>query len=293
MTEALLARWAGEDVSLSAVERSLADLRSAGSGNGEPFQRTSVLTHLAWVPPDWRQAAADALAGLGERHPSRALLLLPEPDASEDGIDADVSLRTFSLPGQARPVCSEVVELRLRGRRTLAPASVVAPLLVADLPVFLRWRGRPPFGDPALDQLVELADRLIVDSSEWPDVPAAYAELADLFERIAVSDIAWRRGFERRAALAALWPRIAEVRRVRVEGPFADAALLAGWLRARLDREVELEHEPAPALAGVAVDGRQVERPAGATADSSDLLSDELDQFSRDRIYESAVLLAR
>ena len=41
--------------------------------------------------------------------------------------------------------------------------------------------------------MIEIADRLIVDSAEWPDVPGAYAELEDVFEAAAVSDIAWRR----------------------------------------------------------------------------------------------------
>ena len=46
------------------------------------------------------------------------------------------------------------------------------PLLISGLPVFCRWRGRPPFGDRELAELAELADRLIVDSREWDD-PAA------------------------------------------------------------------------------------------------------------------------
>src|SRR5205823_68198 len=74
-----------------------------------------------------------------------------------------------------------------------APASIVQPLLVSDLPVFCRWRGEPAWGSPELDQLVALADRLVVDSGEWDDLPYAYTHLAGLFERTAVSDIAWGR----------------------------------------------------------------------------------------------------
>ena len=131
------------------IERELAELRSEAEHDGAPFLRTSVLTHLAWVPGEWEQAALDTLEGLAERHPSRVILLLPAPDA-EDGLDADVSLRCFPLPGgdrEAQHVCSEMMNLRLRGRRVCASASVVAPLVITDLPVFLRWRGRPPFGD--------------------------------------------------------------------------------------------------------------------------------------------------
>ena len=87
-----------------------------------------------------------------------------------------------------------MIELRLGGARARAPASIVQPLLISDLPTFCRWRGLPPWGTPELEQLVDVCDRLVVDSSEWRGLPKAYAELAKLFDRIAVSDIAWGRG---------------------------------------------------------------------------------------------------
>ena len=55
--------------------------------------------------------------------------------------------------------------------------------------------------------MIEIVDRLIVDSAEWPDVPGAYAELEDVFEAAAVSDIAWRRTLPWREALAAALAR--------------------------------------------------------------------------------------
>jgi glucose-6-phosphate dehydrogenase assembly protein OpcA len=48
--------------------------------------------------------------------------------------------------------------------------------------VFLRWRGEPDWDSGQLAQLLDVADRLIIDSTEWPDLPAAYARLAELFE---------------------------------------------------------------------------------------------------------------
>jgi glucose-6-phosphate dehydrogenase assembly protein OpcA len=251
-----------------------------------------VLTHLAWVPSEWEQAATDTLAGLAERHPSRAILLLPDGEAGEDAIDAQVSLRCFVHGGEQLPVCSEVLELRLRGSRAVAPASIVTPLLLADLPVFLRWRGRPDFGDPAFSGLVDLVDRLVVDTTEWPDVPAAYGELAGIFDRTAVSDIAWSRGNRWRVQLAGLWPEIAEARTLRVAGPWAVGVLLAAWLTSRLGHRVELEHEDAEPTQRVEVDGQPVDPPAGDRPSASDLLSEELEQFGRDRIYEAAAQAA-
>lgn len=283
--------WTGEDVSLREVERALCELRESSASETEgPDLRTSVMTHIAWVPADWQEAALGTLAGLAERHPSRSILLFPEPQAP-DGLDAKTVVLAFPLPGSQRHVAAEVIELRLRGKKAEVPGSLVAPLLVSDLPVFVRWRGRPPFGAPELEQLVELADRLVVDSVEWPDLPAAYRELVDLFDRVAASDIAWRRTLAWRRGLAGAWPRVGEIRELRVVGPAAEAFLLAGWLRSRLNRPVELTHDDAEQIELVAVDGEEVSARAEPQS-SSDLLSDDLDQLARDPVYEDAVRAA-
>jgi glucose-6-phosphate dehydrogenase assembly protein OpcA len=249
------------------------------------------MTHIAWAPPKWAAAARKTLAGLEERHPSRTILLFPEPRGKSD-VGVSVSMQCFTMHGVSREICSEVIELRLGGKRAKAPASIVQPLLIADLPTFCRWRGEPPWGEPELEQLVGVCDRLVIDSSEWTGIPGAYAHLAELFERIAVSDIAWGRGREWRGRLAALWPGIKKAETLTVPGQRADALLLAGWLRARLKRPIELEHRPGKVIRRVAVDGKRVDAPLGGPPSPSDLLSDELDQFGRDPIYEAAVKAA-
>ena len=276
---------------VAQVERQLAELRVQG-GDERGQQRTSVMTHVAWAPPRWADAARRTLAGLEELHPSRAILLLPDA-RKPDGIGVSVAVRCFALPGHSREVCSEVIELRLGGRRTKVPGSVVQPLLIADLPTFCRWRGLPPWGKPELEQLVDVCDRLVVDSSEWRGLPAAYQELERLFDRIAVSDIAWGRSLGWRGRLAARWPGIRSIETLSVTGPKADALLLAGWLRTRLRRQVKLVHRSAERLERVAVDGESLEPPTGGTPSGSDLLSAELDSFGRDPVYEAAVTAVR
>jgi glucose-6-phosphate dehydrogenase assembly protein OpcA len=204
-------------------------------------------------------------------------------------LEAEVEVDCFPVGAGDRSVCTDTIRIRLRGRRTEVPASIVQPLLIADLPVFLRWRGEPPFGAAYFEQLVDVVDRLIVDSTEWPDLPRSYAALAQVFDRVAVSDIAWARTSRWRPMLASLWPAIAEVERIKVTGTAAQAHLLAGWLRSRLDRAVELEHEPADKLVGVDIDGEPAPFPPGDPPIPADLLSDELDRLSRDPVYEAAV----
>jgi hypothetical protein len=290
---AMLEDWRGVDVALADVNSHLARLRAASTGEeGSPNLRTSVMTHIAWVPEQWLDTARETLAGMAERHPSRTILLVPQPDAGRDQIDAIVSLETYAIPGGSRNLCSEIVELRLLGKRAQAPASIVEPLLISDLPVFCRWRGEPNWGSPDLEQLVTIVDRLIVDSTEWADLPYPFKGLADLFDRTVVSDIAWARTSRWRALLASLWPGIADVNTMRVRGTPAQAYLLAGWLQSRLGHEITLEHVDAERLEGIDLDGEPTPFPPGDPPLPSDVLSDELDRFSRDPIYEAAAIAA-
>ena len=129
--------------SVRDIERELASLRVAPDSSA-PYQRTSVMTHIAWVPEQWVEAAEDVLAGLAERHPSRTIVLVPDPD--DDGLEASVEVQCFPV-GEGREICTETIRIRLGGTAATVPASVVQPLLIPDLPVFLRWRGLPPFGE--------------------------------------------------------------------------------------------------------------------------------------------------
>ena len=166
--------WSGEGVRLADVEAALAELRVEAAAQA-PSMRTSVMTHIAWVPHGWREQARAALEGMAERHPSRTILLFPEPNAGDSRIDARAAVERWEVPGTDRGIVTEVIELTLRGERAKAPASIVEELLISDLPVFLRWRGEPPWRAPELEQLVHVTDRLIVDSmiASWQrDRPA-------------------------------------------------------------------------------------------------------------------------
>jgi glucose-6-phosphate dehydrogenase assembly protein OpcA len=284
--------WFGEDVCLADVDTALARLRAQAASEAASM-RTSVMTHLAWVPPAWVEPARAALEGMAERHPSRTILLFPEPDAQDNRIDARAEVERWEVPDTDRGLVTEVVELTLRGSRAAAPASIVEPLLISDLPVFLRWRGEPSWGTSELEQLVDVTDRLIVDSTEWDDVPDSYPRLAELFSRCAVSDIAWARTSRWRQHLATMWPAIADVETLRVRGTAAQAWLICGWLRSRLGREeIALEHDEAEKLESVSLDGEAVSLPPGDPPAPSDVLSDELERFTPDPVYEAAVLAA-
>ena len=272
---------------VSDIERQLGRQRAREATDGMPELRTSTMTHIVWCPPEWLPKARATLAGLLERHPARTIFLIPCQGA-EAKIEARAELKDFALQGLSREILSEVIELRLRGSAARHPESILLPLLVSDLPVFCRWRGEPGWESTELAEVMAIADRLVVDSSEWRDLPGAYACLAGLFESVAVSDIAYSRTLPWRRRLAELWPGIRTIEKLRVEGPRSDAELMAGWLRSRLKRDVKLTRRNAATVRAVWVDGEPVRSP-GEPPNASELLSAELDQFGRDRIYEAAV----
>ena len=110
-----------ESITIRQIEEELGRLRHAAAAPGSaPNLRTSVMTHLAWVPERWVDAATDTLAGMGERHPSRTILLLPRPDDPRDALDGEVDLRCFVRAGEQGQVCSEVISLGLCGPRAKA-----------------------------------------------------------------------------------------------------------------------------------------------------------------------------
>ena len=88
----LLAPALIENATLRAIESELARLDAEGFEPGHYAQRTRVLTHVAWVPQEWEQAALAVLGGLGDRHPSRMIVLFPDPEAKRDALDAEVSV---------------------------------------------------------------------------------------------------------------------------------------------------------------------------------------------------------
>ena len=85
-------------------------------------------------------------------------------------IDARISTHCHDGADGGERVCYEEVVLTVRGEAAAHLAGIVAPLLIHDLPTHVWWPGDPPFHDPVFDQLVELGDRVLVDSADFSDL---------------------------------------------------------------------------------------------------------------------------
>jgi glucose-6-phosphate dehydrogenase assembly protein OpcA len=161
---------------------------------GAPSARTSVMNLIVTVPDE--QAGDRILAtllGLGPRHPSRAIVLRADPSATGDPIDARIGTRCRTSENGDGQVCFEQLALTVRGEAARHLDGIVAPLLIHDLPIDVWWPGDPPFDDPVFNQLVEVGDRLIVNASDFADLPGGLKRLAGIRRRSGVGDVTWER----------------------------------------------------------------------------------------------------
>src|SRR5882672_723498 len=228
--------WGARAASIDALERELARLRRAAVAHarerGQALARASVLNLVVYAEREIHaRRAARAVADLALRHPSRAIIVLG--DRRRDGVVASLQLHCHVPQSDgAQPVLYEQILARVRGDFDERVASIVIPLLVPDLPVFLWWTGTPPSDGRHVDDLVTLADRLIVDSADFARTDLNWARLTHWRELIAqFFDVpAWRPFLDGITGIRAGFAVDMDGRDIHP----SQALLLLGWMASRL-----------------------------------------------------------
>jgi glucose-6-phosphate dehydrogenase assembly protein OpcA len=197
--------WEERDTSVRAIAGHLASLWDSPhplddggqplvTEKGLPHARASVLNLIVTVVDG---EAADrvvrTLVDLGVRHPSRAIVLVPEPGPGTRPLDARISTHCNEMAGGGDRVCYEEVVLTVRGEAADHLSGLVAPLLIHDLPTHVWWPGDPPFNDPVFDQLVEMGDRVLCDSADFADLLHGLRRLGSLRRSSGIGDLCWER----------------------------------------------------------------------------------------------------
>jgi glucose-6-phosphate dehydrogenase assembly protein OpcA len=192
-------------------------------------------------------------------HPARVLLLVVDPGAGADDLEAAVRVRGHVVdPG--RWVVSEEITLHAMGHGVERLPSAVRSLLIGDLPTSLLWTvPRPPaLAGERLHDLLEHAEQIIYDSIGWPEPARGVVATAAWLPQIergpgqgrwrVASDINWRRlKYWRRLLTQALDPNTAPgaldgITEVVLEhGPHAviQAWELVSWLASKLKWSVQ------------------------------------------------------
>ena len=222
--------------------RSIRSLAVEGTGaTGAPvLNLVAVCTAV-----DDADLASQTVGVLSQTHPTRAIVIFADPD-SPAGIEADISLQRGN--GRDEDVTAEQVRLNVHGPAAYHLASVVLPLLVPDIPVYLWLAGSPPPQQAFGDDAVAISERIVIDTGAYHDAQNILSTLShELGEArtIGVTDIAWHRNRIWREMLAQAFdgpemrPFVQRITRaeVRCSGvrPSTQGWLFGGWLAERLN----------------------------------------------------------
>lgn len=201
MTEIDERVWGTRADGVSALERELARLRRAigahATEQGVAVARASVLNLVVFATREVHaRRAAATVDELATRHPSRAIVIVADRDRSAAAPALQMHCH-LPQPGGADQVRYEQILIRARGDADRRLVSAVIPLLLPDLPVFLWWTETPPLDLPFFEELLGLADRLIVDSADFsrPDrtLPRLHAVARAGHGRYGITDFNWTR----------------------------------------------------------------------------------------------------
>ena len=231
--------WRDEDTTPAKIEAALRRMFMARHKEARAFVPARVMNLVVIVEADFRGEIENRLERVGRYHPSRLVLCAVQPRrttlAAWATIGTDDAPRSGSIA-----VGRERVEL-LMGERHLAKLdTIVDPLVISDLATMV-WA---PHGHPeAVDALRRLAQIVLVDSQDEPDVEAALERVYDLADDTYVVDLAWLRSTPWRERVAAAFDpprRRIELRAIsgvtvrHREDSLASALLYVGWLSSRL-----------------------------------------------------------
>jgi glucose-6-phosphate dehydrogenase assembly protein OpcA len=189
---------------LKALWRQIAQERE---GNDEEVLRACVVNLVVCSSLDEEvELLASDLAASGDSQPGRLILLLTDETSSRDGFDARVSVHCQRQQGGRKQICGQIIRIVVHGEAADRGASVVPPLLVPDLPVFLWWRRSIDLDSALLRRLARISDRLVVDSARSGiDDLLALSQLMECAEDLTFADLAWARLQVWRRALAGLY----------------------------------------------------------------------------------------
>ena len=237
----------------SAATDPLTEQRTDERGSVRVRMRTSVLTLVVVAPrPETTERALAAINHLNQLHPSRAIVISPGDFDGPPTTDAHIYAECRISEQSSAEICTEQILVKTGGELSQHLSRVVAPLLIHDLPVVLWWPDDPPFGSKQFTEVVDSADRLLVDSGTFhEDGGARLAGLATVVAGgVAVTDIGWLRLSLWRELLAGLFDHplltgeLDHIKSVRIDIArptdtlrVSRAAFYLGWLAARLGWE--------------------------------------------------------
>jgi glucose-6-phosphate dehydrogenase assembly protein OpcA len=233
------------------IEKTLATLwkeYAATARQGGPVGARARLANLISYcrSSEETDTALNEIAALNAVRPVRSILV--SADHGSDVKEATAAIKCTTV--HQKPVCYEEVALHLSDAAIQLLPSVVEPLTIPDLPIYLWFPGDPPLADPQVDRMLPLTDRVVTDSHRFTDTAQRFRQLHHWMEHfrgeVVFTEMTWTRLGTWREAIGKLFDvpenrelltSVHEVTITSVSGTreISDRALLmAGWLASKL-----------------------------------------------------------
>jgi glucose-6-phosphate dehydrogenase assembly protein OpcA len=283
------------DTTTGAIDAALNEARRRLGGMTLGMVLTLIIVTDEAAQYDAIRAANQA----AREHPCRILAVIARKPKADSRLDAEIRV------GEASP--GETIVLRMYGPLGQHADSVVAPLLVPDVPVVTWWPDNAP-EIPAKHPLGALAQRRVSDAASAEEPSAAIAALVAAYQP-GDTDFAWTRATPWRSLLAATFdqphPEIA-AGEIAAEQGNPTAGLIAAWLSLRLGIPVSRTVSGGPGITAATFqtpDGDiEITRSDGRTAtlswpgridrmvalhrrETAELLAEELRRLDPDEVY--------
>lgn len=255
-------RWAAQDTTPGAIEAALREMLKERHAENESFAPARVLNMVCVVDREWGGEIANRLRQVGRYHASRTVVLAVEPGRQK--LDAVAMIASDVQPKAGEyALLRETVIVDVGDKHLKALDTIVDPLVIPDLPTVL-WS--PHGHHQAVDVLLPLAQVVLLDSVDEPDLHEALERAQELARKAYVVDLAWLRSTPWRERVAAtfdpahLRPELQTISSVTIRhhpDSTAAALLLIGWLASRLGWEPARMLDRNGALVGKAHARRQ------------------------------------
>jgi glucose-6-phosphate dehydrogenase assembly protein OpcA len=254
--------WSAEGTTPDAIEAALRELVKQRHGENGGLAPARALNMIVFVESRYSGEIANRLASVGRYHASRLVVLSYDPDRTQ--LDAKAVVATDAEPEEGElGLLRETVTVEIGERHIDDLVTIVDPLVVTDLATLV-WS---PHGHPeAVDELLELAQTVLVDSLDEPSWRDALERACALRKRAYVVDLAWLRSTPWRERVASAFDsptmrlELERIEKVTVRhhpDSTVAAMLLVGWLGSRLGWEVSPLAIKGGALSGTATVGQE------------------------------------
>src|SRR5919197_1185890 len=192
-------RWAAQDTTPTEIESALRQMLTERHAENESFAPARVLNMVCVVDKAWSGEVANRLRNVGRYHASRTVVLAVDPKREKLDAVATIASDVHPKPGEFA-LLRETVIVDVGEKHLPALDTIVDPLVVTDLPTLL-WS---PHGHPeAIDKLLALAQVVLLDSIEEPELHEVLGRAEALLQQAYIVDLAWLRSTPWRERVAA------------------------------------------------------------------------------------------